>query len=68
MTDSAALLASIPTGLWIDGAFVDAADGCTFAVHDPATGDVLARVADAGEKDALRALDSAVAVQDEGRH
>ncbi|MBM7415732.1 MULTISPECIES: NAD-dependent succinate-semialdehyde dehydrogenase [Nocardiaceae] len=65
MTDSAALLASIPTGLWIDGAFVDAADGGTFAVHDPATGDVLARVADAGEKDALRALDSAVAVQDE---
>jgi succinate-semialdehyde dehydrogenase/glutarate-semialdehyde dehydrogenase len=65
VTDSAALLASIPTGLWIDGAFVDAADGGTFAVHDPATGDVLARVADAGEKDALRALDSAVAVQDE---
>ncbi|KQU32097.1 MULTISPECIES: NAD-dependent succinate-semialdehyde dehydrogenase [unclassified Rhodococcus (in: high G+C Gram-positive bacteria)] len=65
MTDSAALLASVPTGLWIDGAFVDAADGGTFAVHDPATGDVLARVADAGEKDALRALDSAVAVQDE---
>ncbi|MBY6687324.1 NAD-dependent succinate-semialdehyde dehydrogenase [Rhodococcus sp. BP-149] len=65
MTDSASLLASVPTGLWIDGAFVDAADGGTFAVHDPATGDVLARVADAGEKDALRALDSAVAVQDE---
>ncbi|WP_328811456.1 NAD-dependent succinate-semialdehyde dehydrogenase [Rhodococcus sp. NBC_00294] len=65
MTDSASLLASVPTGLWIDGAFVDAADGDTFAVHDPATGDVLARVADAGEKDALRALDSAVAVQDE---
>ena len=65
MTDSAALLASVPTGLWIDGAFVDAADGGTFAVHDPATGDVLARVADAGEKDALRALASAVAVQDE---
>ncbi|MBY6676429.1 NAD-dependent succinate-semialdehyde dehydrogenase [Rhodococcus sp. BP-332] len=65
MTDSASLLASVPTGLWIDGAFVDAADGGTFAVHDPATGDVLASVADAGEKDALRALDSAVAVQDE---
>lgn len=65
MTDSAALLASVPTGLWIGGEFVDAADGATFAVHDPATGDVLARVADAGEKDALRALDSAVAVQDE---
>ncbi|KQU03796.1 NAD-dependent succinate-semialdehyde dehydrogenase [Rhodococcus sp. Leaf7] len=65
MTDRAALLASIPTGLWIDGAFVDAADGGTFAVHDPATGDVLAHVADAGEKDALRALDSAAAAQDD---
>ncbi|KIQ15119.1 NAD-dependent succinate-semialdehyde dehydrogenase [Rhodococcus sp. MEB064] len=65
MTDRAALLASIPTGLWIDGAFVDAADGGTFAVHDPATGDVLAHVADAGEKDALRALDSAAAAQND---
>ena len=36
-----------------------------FAVHDPATGDVLAHVADAGEKDALRALDSAAAAQDD---
>lgn len=64
MTGTQALLSSVPTGLWIDGAFVDAADGGTFEVHDPATGEVLARVADAGEKDALRALDSAVAVQE----
>jgi succinate-semialdehyde dehydrogenase/glutarate-semialdehyde dehydrogenase len=37
----------------------------TFPVHDPATGEVLALVADQGPADALRALDRAVAAADE---
>ncbi|WP_280227564.1 NAD-dependent succinate-semialdehyde dehydrogenase [Nocardia farcinica] len=58
------LLESIPTQLWIGGP-VDATGGATFPVHDPATGEVLTHVADATPEDAVRALDAAVAVQDE---
>ncbi|GAA1389078.1 NAD-dependent succinate-semialdehyde dehydrogenase [Pseudonocardia kongjuensis] len=56
------LLEALPTGLYIDGKWVDGADG-TFDVHDPATGEVLARVADASAQDGLRALDAAAAAQ-----
>ncbi|MGW5075307.1 NAD-dependent succinate-semialdehyde dehydrogenase [Rhodococcus sp. NPDC004095] len=59
------LLAAVPTGLWIDGKPCDASGGGTFAVHNPATGEVLAEVADATAEDALRALDSASRVQGE---
>lgn len=59
------LLAAVPTGLWIDGKQCDAARGGTFEVHNPATGEVLAEVADATADDALRALDSASRVQRE---
>lgn len=52
------------TGLFIDGRWQDAEGSRTFAVHDPATGDVLARVADASPADGLRALDAAVAAAD----
>ncbi|MEV6771329.1 NAD-dependent succinate-semialdehyde dehydrogenase [Nocardia sp. NPDC051030] len=55
--------ALVPTGVWIDGAAVAAQSGGTFTVSDPATGDVLTEVADAGREDALRALDSACRVQ-----
>ncbi len=41
--------------LWIDGRAVPAADGKTVAVHEPATGVLLAEVACAGERDAERA-------------
>ncbi|AXK87717.1 NAD-dependent succinate-semialdehyde dehydrogenase [Nocardia farcinica] len=58
------LLESVPTQLWIGGP-VDATGGATFPVHDPATGEVLTHVADATPEDAVRALDAAVAVQDE---
>lgn len=65
MTKDAAptLPAGVPTGLWIDGASQPAMSGATFAVEDPATGDVIAHVADAGPADAARALDSACAAQ-----
>ncbi|MCE3245365.1 MAG: NAD-dependent succinate-semialdehyde dehydrogenase, partial [Arthrobacter sp.] len=57
------LLASVPTGLLIDGEWRDASDGGTFDVHDPATGEVLATLASATSEDAIAALDSADAAQ-----
>jgi succinate-semialdehyde dehydrogenase/glutarate-semialdehyde dehydrogenase len=49
--------------LFIDGKWVDAADGRTFDVVDPATGKTLCAVADATPADARAALDAAVAAQ-----
>ncbi|AEF39813.1 NAD-dependent succinate-semialdehyde dehydrogenase [Hoyosella subflava] len=65
MLNTTRLLASVPKGLWIDGASTEPVDGGRFPVHNPATGEVLTEVADASPKDALRALDSACAVQAE---
>ncbi|MFC4469928.1 NAD-dependent succinate-semialdehyde dehydrogenase [Streptomyces xiangluensis] len=53
-----------PTQLFIGGAWVDAADGATLPVDDPATGEIIAHVADAGPKDARLAEDAAVGAQD----
>ena len=53
------VLASVPKGLLIGGSWRPAADGSTFEVEDPATGEVLARVADAAVADALDALAAA---------
>ncbi|MFE2995575.1 NAD-dependent succinate-semialdehyde dehydrogenase [Nocardia sp. NPDC059246] len=64
MVTESALLSSIPTRLWIGGP-VDATGGATFPVHNPATGEVIAQVADATSEDAMRALDAATAVQAE---
>lgn len=50
-----------PTQLYLDGRWVDASDGGTFRVEDPATEELLADVADATIADAQRALDAAVA-------
>ena len=57
------LLASVPTGLLINGEWRAAASGKTLDVHDPATGKVLASIADGSGDDALAALDAACAVQ-----
>ncbi|GEE02144.1 putative succinate-semialdehyde dehydrogenase [Gordonia spumicola] len=57
-----ALLAGVPTGLWIDGASRPSEAGAQFDVRDPATGEVLTTVADATVADATAALDSASAV------
>jgi len=59
--DTAELIRSVPTDLFLGGKWTAAENGATFAVHDPATGEELARVADAGPGDAVRALDAAVA-------
>src|SRR4051812_49885161 len=58
-----ALLASVPTGLFIGGTWRDAAGGATLDVEDPATGEVLTSVADASVEDGRAALDAAVAAQ-----
>ncbi|QIK83265.1 NAD-dependent succinate-semialdehyde dehydrogenase [Sanguibacter sp. HDW7] len=47
----------LPTGSLVGGAWLPASS--TFEVHDPATGDVLAEVADADGATALAALDAA---------
>jgi succinate-semialdehyde dehydrogenase/glutarate-semialdehyde dehydrogenase len=59
-----ALLASVPTGLLINGEWRDAASGKTFDVEDPATGKVLLSIADAGPEDGAAALDAAAAAQE----
>ena len=53
-----ALSAAVPTQLFIDGHWRDAADG-TFDVLDPATGEVLLAVADGSPADMTSAVDAA---------
>lgn len=62
--DFQAALAHAPTGILIDNEFRPASTGAEFEVHDPATGDTIATLADASVADAIAALDSAVRVQD----
>jgi succinate-semialdehyde dehydrogenase/glutarate-semialdehyde dehydrogenase len=45
--------------LYVNGEWRDAADGATLEVYNPATGDLLARVASAGIEDGFAALDAA---------
>ncbi|NYE96561.1 succinate-semialdehyde dehydrogenase/glutarate-semialdehyde dehydrogenase [Psychromicrobium silvestre] len=58
------LLASVPTGLLVGGEWRPAASGKTLDVHNPATGEVLLTISDAGADDAAAALDAAVAAQE----
>ena len=62
-TSQKALLESVPTGLFIGGRWQEASGGKTLPVDDPATGAVLAHVADATVADGRAALDAAVAAQ-----
>ncbi|TFD65330.1 NAD-dependent succinate-semialdehyde dehydrogenase [Cryobacterium ruanii] len=57
--DAATIIATINTGLFIDGAWTPALSGTTFAVENPATGTVLAQVADGGPADAELAIQAA---------
>lgn len=57
------LLAKIPTGLLINGEWVNATTGETYDVYNPATEEVLATLQSAGSEDAMKALDAACAVQ-----
>jgi succinate-semialdehyde dehydrogenase/glutarate-semialdehyde dehydrogenase len=64
-TDPSALLNRVPSGLLIGGKWVDAAQGRTLDVENPATGKVIKSVADADPDDATRALDAAVGAADD---
>ena len=51
----------VPTQLLVGGNWIDASDGRTFDVSDPATGEVIAAVADASVEDGLAAVSAASA-------
>ena len=55
------------TQSYINGEWVSAANGASFAVHNPADGAVIAEVADLGAADVPRAIDMAVPAQKPGR-
>ncbi|GAB2759329.1 NAD-dependent succinate-semialdehyde dehydrogenase [Nocardioides pakistanensis] len=57
------LIESLHTGLFIGGTWRDAGGGQTFEVEDPATGQVLTRVADATPEDGMAALAAAAEAQ-----
>ena len=59
----AGLLASVPTNLWIGGKQMPSSTGRTFPVYNPATGDLLVEVADAGAVEGERALEAATEAQ-----
>jgi succinate-semialdehyde dehydrogenase/glutarate-semialdehyde dehydrogenase len=61
--DTAKLLSSVPTGLWIGGE--ERPGSSTFDVLNPATDEVLVSVANATADDGIAALDAAAAVQSE---
>ena len=61
--DEVKVIESVEKRLFIGGEWVDAADGGTFEVIDPATGGALCAVADATPADGNAALESAVAAQ-----
>ena len=67
VTDLRALLKDptlLPNKAYVAGEWVDAADGATFAVTNPARGDIIARVPDLTRADAARAI----AAADKTRH
>jgi succinate-semialdehyde dehydrogenase / glutarate-semialdehyde dehydrogenase len=57
------VLDAVPNGLLVGGRWRDSASGRRLDVEDPATGDVIARVADAGVEDGDAALAAAAAAQ-----
>ncbi len=59
MADEKAVVAAVPTNLLIAGRWVDATGNRTFEVEDPATEEVLTRVADGTAEDGLAALEAA---------
>jgi succinate-semialdehyde dehydrogenase / glutarate-semialdehyde dehydrogenase len=54
------LLESVPDGLFIGGEWRSATSGATLNVYDPATGEVIKTIADAGVEDGAGAMDAAV--------
>lgn len=58
----------LKTRAFINGEWVDADDGATFAVANPATGDTLVQVAKLGAAETRRAIDAAAAAMAEWQH
>ena len=56
---TADVLSKVPTDLFIGGTWRAASEGGRFDVLDPATGDVIAQVADGSVDDGLAAVDAA---------
>src|SRR5690606_26046621 len=65
MPQDATLLESVPVGLFIAGEWRAASGGATLDVRDPATGEVIKRIADATADDARAAMDAAAGAQAE---
>jgi len=63
--DEKRVLDMVPKGIYINGKWQDASDGKTLDVIDPATGKVLATIADASAADGMAALDAADKAQAE---
>ena len=59
------IIEGLGTGIHISGQWRDAKSSATFDVENPATGEVIATLADGGEADALEAIDVAAATQAE---
>ncbi len=66
-TQEQTVVDNVEKHLYIGGEWIDATEGRTLPVEDPATGEALCEVADATPDDAKRALDAAVEMQDEWR-
>ncbi|MCM3657868.1 NAD-dependent succinate-semialdehyde dehydrogenase [Agromyces mediolanus] len=64
-TLESSVLDKVEGRLFIGGAWVDAEGGKTLEVADPSTGDTIKVIADASPADGMKALDAAVAAQDE---
>ena len=62
-TQEQTVVDSVEKRLYIGGEWIDASEGRTLEVEDPATGEALCEVADANPDDAMRALDAAVEMQ-----
>src|SRR4051794_37477518 len=58
-TAETTVLDSVPDGPFIGGEWRSAASGATLQVSDPATGDVIKAIADAGVDDGAAAMDAA---------
>src|SRR5271157_1895119 len=56
-----------PRKMFIDGKFVDAASGKTFPSYNPATGEVMAKVAEGDREDINRAVQAARKAFDSGK-
>ncbi|WP_028279747.1 NAD-dependent succinate-semialdehyde dehydrogenase [Arthrobacter sp. H5] len=60
---AAELIGTLDTGLFINGAWVPAESAATFTVENPATGEIIATVADGGPADAQKAIQAAANAQ-----